>query len=621
MALRLISISMLLIISTLCGFCQFDNRRPTNSLPDTLADEKTEIKLDTTIYNVVQPFLTKPSNPFVDTSLHQYHIYDPVRKDYAANTNLGNMGSATLPLYYKAQKNVGFNVGYHQYDCYRKEISDFYLFDLNRPFNNFFFSPGKSQTDFIVKANFSRNFNKGINFTVDYQRIFQDGYYTSQQTRSTYLAVGFWQKRKNHDLIISAIVNANNDQHNGGVENDTSFNLPSYNFRELITTNLDMGQTRHADKSFRVQNIFYLRDSIPSDWKTSIHNTVKYESASYKYYDESITSSESSLYAGFINGDTGIRNYTSYNNVGANGYLQVDHEQLIKLNAGIEYDYYNVYQEPNRTHIHNLFLSSQLETKFFPLTAQVKLGLLDNGGDYVLNVNSELLNTELLTIKAKGAINNSSPFLIYQKLYVNKNLVWENEFSKMQSQSLNAILIIPKLGAKADIGIKRINNLVYYDNPYRPSQAEGDVSILQFSLSEKVKLWKFTLLHHIHYQQFSNNLLGLPRLYMDLDYFIEGKIFKNKMLSRVGVNTRIINSYYPVGFSPVLGQFYTQTDKKQEWVTLIDAYASFKVHRFRAFFKFENLGHLMFNKVYFMVHDHPHNDFTFRFGLAWSFKD
>lgn len=612
---------ILLIMSSLWGFGQERVQNPEIEVADSLKDESKEFLIDSSIYDIIHPDNPIYKQSFSDTLLHGFHVYDPSRTEYAARGNKGNMGSATLNLQYDNSPTLGFNIGYDQYNLYRFDHQNFYYYNLNRPFNNLFFSPGKSQDDFIVKANFSRNFNKGINFTIDYQRINQEGFYASQRTRSTNLALGFWKKNKNHELIISAVANANNEQHNGGITSNESLQEPNNNFRELVPITLTDAQTRHADQSYRVRNIFHLRDSIPKKWTPSISHEAEFKTASFKYFDQSIGNTDTLYYDLFEPSKSGIRTYLGYHQISNDLKLQWTKADNSYFNTGITHRYYNIDQEPTHQNINNLIAYANFASATFPIKASLQLALLDQSGDYNVDLSSNVINTSKLSINLLAKASRNTPSLQEQSFYLNRLQLWENNFDKKESLMAGVNVDLHTTKTKIGAKIYDLANPIFYDNAIFPRQFAGSIQSFQLHLTQELKLWKFHMLHNLYYQSFTEDIYGLPSMYADLDYYLEGQIFKNKMLARLGVNARIIEGYETPSYSPLIGKFYTQDEVKQDWVTLIDVYTSFKISSFRAFLKLENIGYLMFDKVYYLITNHPQNDFKFRMGFAWNFTD
>lgn len=620
MRLNIFNIILFLSLPYL-GFSQdFRNSALNSSIPDSLRTQN-EYQLDTTIYDYI--YLTHPSRvtTFQDTTLDNFHLYDPIRSENAAYAHLGNMGSEAYPLFYTHNQLPGFRMRPSAFSPYWLNREDLRFFILNRPFSNFFFSPGQSQTDFIFKTQFSRKFKNNLSLSVDYQRINQQGYYTDQNTKSTQLGIGLWKKYDRSDLFFTAIINAQNATQNGGISSYEFFDQDLYNFRERIPTNVTDGQARITNNEYALTHHHYLNDSLFGAWKLTWENTLSYGSKSFKYFDEGLSSDEKTYYQLADTLYTGIRNFTKQKSIHYTTQLRIDKERLFSGKFGISYTHHFVDQEAVSYGINNLIFNSNVSLKFLPISSQFSLGLLDDRGSYNFEAVAKLTNWEWLVTKGMLKLYKNTPYRMYDNLYINQEPVYNNSFDKISGQEINLTLASTHLRTKLELTAQRLQNAIYHSQLYTPIQSEDAITILQAKLTQKSTLWKLNLEHHLYYQRFSDNVYNLPSLYADIDYYFETRLFKNKMLTRFGVNGRVIEPYFTPAYSPVDGIFYARNNLEQEWTTLVDCYISFKIQSFRSFIKFENMGNVIRDDIYFLITDYPQNDFKIRVGVAWQIKD
>jgi len=69
-----------------------------------------------------------------DTSLNNFHNYDPVAKSNWKYQDLGNIGSATKPVFYELPDIIGTRSGFSAYDLYHRNPEDQAYFDTKSPF-------------------------------------------------------------------------------------------------------------------------------------------------------------------------------------------------------------------------------------------------------------------------------------------------------------------------------------------------------------------------------------------------------------------------------------------------------------------------------------------------------
>lgn len=580
---------------------------------------------DTTIYDIFSMYDVDVKVPFADTTLNQFHLYDPVRKGKIYGAQLGNLGSSARPLLYDVPYQRGVNFGYDNYNYYRLNREDVKWYSTNRPFSDFYFSPGSSQQNFIVKAKFSRNFADSVSFHLDYQRISQEGFYTNQQTKQTFLSSGLRIQRDKTDTYILGMFNANNEEHNGGIIDKTLFNLPNFNFRQRIPIAIDGGNTRYNNVDISVNNYYHLTDSLSNKIGISFRHEFAIDGGAFKFFDD-LNFTNTQNYAPFGTDDRGIRNRTGFFNLESGLYAQIKNE-TIKFQAGIVYDFFNIKQEPRIYKKNNLFLRGNGSLTILneaQLDFKGHLGLADNAGDLWLEGNLNLDLSTIGTIRGGLKIYRYEPTILQQEVYFNNEAFWNNAFPKVNGTGFFVTYFNSKLGLEATLSADAIDNAIFFGPDKFPTLKEGAFTSSRLLVTEKLKLGPIHFHNTIGLQTFNDNIYNLPRWLSEHNIFIEGKIFKERMLARFGFDMRLMESYFPAAFSPEIGMFYQQNEIQENLFKILDGYISFKISRFRLFTRFENLTHFIFtgnNDINYQVPNYPQFDFKFRLGAAWQIKD
>jgi len=580
------------------------------------------IEYDTTIYDYFSMYDVTAKIPFIDTSLNDFQLYDPIRQGPIFGANLGNLGSSARPLLYDVPYQRGVNFGYDSYNYYRIKREDFRWFDVNRPFSDFYFSPIDGQQNFIVKAKFSRSFADSISFNLDYQRLTQDGFYTNQSAKSTYLATGVRILRDKTDTYILGILNANNEEHNGGITTDSLYGQSLYNFRERIPVFLSGANTRNNNIELSVNNYYHLKDSLTDKINLSIRHEFAIESGAFKFYDA--TSDDAERYSPFGIDSRGIRNRIGYFHLENGFYLKLD-RRTFNFHGGIVHDFYNIDQEPRKFKRNNLFLKgdgSLTILKSTQLDIKAHLGLADNAGDLWLEGSANL------DLKALGKLSGGvkfyryEPTILQQQVFFNSSEFWNNSFPKLNGTGFFAHLENEKIGLSLDASVDAMDNAIFFNEEKFPELLDGVFTSSRLLVTEQFGLGPLHVSNSVGLQGFSTNIYNLPNWLSEHNIYLEGRIFKRRMLARFGLDLRLIESYNPAAFAPELGVFYRQSDIQEDLFKILDAYISFKIDSFRVFARFENLNQLI-NKVdiNYLTPTYPQFDFTFRFGAAWQLKD
>ena len=206
---------------------------------------------------------------FSDTSLAGLEIFLPHREWDLSAINIGNPGSSAYEIIFKTRKDVFTDIGFKQYSIYRLELENFKFYDLNRPYNDLYFSPQSGQQNFIAKAKFSRNLDNNVNLAIDFERIKQEGFYTSQDAKMTRFGIGLSKKSKHHELYLVMIANNFNEEHNGGLSvdvNSEQYSDPIYRSqRTSIPTFLEGATGRHQYFSYSMENIWKPKEGAYAD--------------------------------------------------------------------------------------------------------------------------------------------------------------------------------------------------------------------------------------------------------------------------------------------------------------------------------------------------------------------
>ncbi len=218
-----------------------------------------DLTLDTFNFHFFYPNNIDQEFPYQDTSIALFHNYDPARQQQWDYATIGNLGGAAFPFVYQPRQRRGFDIGFHQFDLYKTEYEDFAFFRLRKAFTRLSFTQGKTQQDTYSQALFSRNFSKGINFTIDFKRMNHNGQFQNQKAENTSLAFGFWYKSpgQQYDAFISYVSNGIFQQENGGLNiaaiNDLNTDEP---FSVPTQLNSNVANTAHTERAFHFHQRF-----------------------------------------------------------------------------------------------------------------------------------------------------------------------------------------------------------------------------------------------------------------------------------------------------------------------------------------------------------------------------
>lgn len=599
------------------------SNRPGGGL-DSLVTDQESTAPDTSIFNYNRLITPYQIEARVDTSLDAFQVFDPIYTKEGFLTNLGNLGSATRDLMIRENQNFGFHMGHDQYDPYRLALADFKFYNLNRPYGNFLFSPVNGQENFIVKAEFSRDFANDINVSVDFQRIGQNGFYQNQVAESTYFGVGLIQKKKNRTTRFVGVFNANDDAQNGGVTTDTFSNNSFFDQRSRIAVLLDDAETRTTDLKLDLFNEWRIGES-----DFHISHELTYSDEEYKFFDEYGTSQladADSLYLPYTDDNNGIRYYDRLRYI--QNQVALKHESsALRMTSGINYRYnwLNLDVVNSQFSDGNWFFDGKLKLiNGINVFGSGQYGFARSANDYRLNTGINFSPKLGVKLRAELELSANQTAAFAQALYINTALIFENNFEQIKKQQLSGILDITKTKSQIRLDIININDAIYYDPLLAPTQSNDAIQVTQLSINQGIKWGIFSAENKLIWQLHngSESVYRVPELMGFADWGIQFYVFGKRLHTKVGVETRFISAYDGPSYNPVLGIYYNADDGEQrKEILLNNLYMSFKIKRFRCFVRFENANNIFDRQVQYYTDGYPIFDFQTRFGVAWLLQD
>ena len=606
-----------------------------------------EIAPDTTnifIFNVDNP---NEEKLFSDSLLDNFQQYDPSRLQKDDYGHLGLPGSAHYPLVFKEEIKLGLDLGWHAYDLYHIDGHSLPYYRIKRPISNLWFTQGATQINNIVKAQFSRPFAKGVTFGIDYQAITQKGrsaQFPNQRNQTRALSTGLWMQSKNnrYDGFISFSANTTTAEDNGGL-----ITLPETGgeFTSAITAEVFLadGQKRYALRELMYTQYYRLGGQTDSLGNSSRAFTLSHqlEIDQNKYrFDDPYSIADDSFFVFFPHlkiDPRGTRYFVQHNTVansfrlstfrGAINKKQGARQQSDLLEVGITHQYHAIHMEPRDTSVQNLLLTGKIGLRpgnkdRLRLQADAALALLDQAGDYHIRAFMDVNLGKVGTLRFKLTNQLYSPTFLQNNFRLTQNVLWDNNFDKTLETTLGASYSLPKYKFMVEGQYHLLNNYIYYDSLAFPRQEGSPISIFQLKLQKDFQLGHFHLNNSVVLQKVNEDVIELPTLVGKHSLYYEGKWFK-VLDVQLGADARYTAAFKPAYYNPFIGQFILQERQEVDFYPNVDFFFTFKVSRFKAFFKWENASESFgFSQRYFYTSAFsPWPEATFVFGINWRMLD
>lgn len=581
---------------------------------------------DTTIFDYF--FLDNPDKKFeaFDTTLGNFfQIYDPSRKRWRDYFNLGNSGSAAFPIIYEKRLQMGTDYGYHSYDVYKMDPHTFRFYDVTRPLMDFYFTPVGGRQNFIIKSDFARPFSDGIQFSLNYDRINQEGFYASQDIKHTNFGLGIWYSdpTNKRDLYVTFINSVQTEDHNGGIVDRSSLFEPFARRRIGIPTEIMDASTRFQHRNIYAKYIHRFQDTLQQNTGVEIESLVDMGIGYYKFSHPS-AAGYPNFYNDFLIEPRGIRNFLQYTR------LRTAHRIIGMLKSGlagkvgIDFTHHNLDMEGIEPVRNDIFITGQATLRAFKILdimVDAQVGVGSATGDFSINGLTTIQAAKNTSLNAQMTLYRNRHPLTAQYLFINRINVWENDLPKPFGTLLRGSLQLPVLNAIFSAEQTIENNTLFYNEEAIPEINNGLYTATVFDFYFDFSIFNFHFENYLVAQYFSTNLYHLPNYYTKHQWYWQSDLFKRNLQLRIGTEVRIIGPYNGLEFNPLISEFYAGSRGSDGFVPMFDAFVSFKVQKFRFFFRFENLGDMLDERVYYFIGNYPQFDQRMRVGLSWRFFD
>jgi hypothetical protein len=255
----------------------------------------------------------------LDTTIDGIHNYNFVQRYKNQYQDLGNIGTAIRPVFYKAPEQIGTLLGYDAYSLYTFKPNQVRYYNTKSPFTNIIYVPGGGDQD-LLQFELSRNIDSLWNVGINVQRIAANKTLIDQTTTGDNSAISHWDfmmhtnyqtKNKKYALLAYFNLSDHNSNDQGGVIRKDSVTDATTGKRRLISYNELLAQG---------DNIPILTSAATRDKSYNLH--IYHEYVGYKafqiyqvidYQTRTVQFVDKSFKAGLTNGlysyDYGIANF------------------------------------------------------------------------------------------------------------------------------------------------------------------------------------------------------------------------------------------------------------------------------------------------------------------------
>ena len=606
---------------------------------------------------ITYKFLDSIRRNDIDSSIDDFDRYFSVPSSYIY---LGNNGAAANSIIYQPRTQIGFDPGFHAFDIYQFHLENTKFYNTTKPFTSLSYqlASGKEQ---MLKVDHTQNINARFNAGFNYKLISAPGFFVTQNNnhKSYQIFSSYQGKQKRYSAYFTMLGNNIRASENGGVKNADYLSDPNRKDRFTIPVNLGSNaafrnnpfvttvftgnQYRNSALLLRQSYDFGKHDSIAVNDSTTEHLfyptfRLQYTIASQKYrYAFGDIYADSSVYANWygltlkkaldtvsflekwnvINHDLSVIQFPDTKNLAQFFLAGATYQKITGDNIVQRSDYYNLF-------LHSEY-RNRTRNKLWNMLAKAQWYLDGlNRGDYsafaTLNrhINNKLGDVRLFFYNA----NRTASYIFNKQSAF--NLTHQNEFNKEHIFSLG----IASENEFVHISFNNhlLINYTYFKNYYQSAQYNRVINLAQLAISKKINLGRKWYWHtEFTLQQTDLSApLKVPLLYTRNRLAFEGRFYKNLMLS-TGIEARYFSAYKANGYSPLVGQFFSQDSVVIKNLPDITLFTQFRIRNFAGYLRAENLNTARFDQGLTWTNNnfaaplYPTQGLMIRFGVQWWF--
>jgi hypothetical protein len=626
----------------------------SNKSPDSL--QKRDKNADSiTIY---YKYYNKNEILKLDSSINDFFVHYPVPY---TSYNLGILGTASKSYLFNANKNAGWDAGFHSFDAYLYTLEETPFYQTTRPYTEFAYLLG-GKGEQLVEVKHTQNKKQQLNFSFEYRFNNAPGNVKNQNSNVNNMRITahYQSKRKRYESFLVMLFNKTASSENGGLVNanlldslalndpyelETRLGLSGSSFRNPFNTSIATG-TSYKQNTITWKNSydFGQKDSIVKDTITThlfyprlrLQNEIKILTNQYSFADANPSIANYLQFFNVTLANSDKIKFTDNWNVISNEFSLISYpdkmnsNQFLQLGAGYmqmkasypaqtgwdNYDIYGfaVYKNKTKNQLWDLLAAGKLYLNGFhagDFDAQASLSrTLSSKGTY--------LQLSFQNINRTPSLNllGNTQFPINALMGINK----EN------ATILNGVLANKKSGWEASVSYQMVQNYNYFKTGFQPAVYGSMMNYLRGQISHKIKISK----HWNWYDQLTIQLLD-PSAPVNVPLFLtrqriafEGNFYKNLDLS-TGLELIYHTNYKADGYMPFTSQFYYQDSYTTQNRPTANAFLHFMIKRFKGYIRLENLNTLLpssktlGNTYNFTTQHYPSTGMWFRVGIWWNF--
>lgn len=618
----------------------------------------------------------------LDTTLTRWPQARFWMHDTTFQQDLGGVGTASRPLLYQPNLELGARFGRNAFDKYARDARTVPYYDSRSPFS-FFRYIQSTAGEQVFEISYSRSLKKNFSIGVAYERIASNKISAARSSRdalvehSNLLLFGRYQTDNERYHLVFNISNARHrGVEQGGIR-------PAINYKsDGVTIDTTRSELGPADLFKYAQQQVYLANAINYEDRDELYFTQTYRllgrgltvfhtfDFKRQYNSFADLALKAATDPGFFypralgsRAATIDRSQFSQveNTVGVLGrtsaveYRLYARDRVASLNSQTLVDTSSTTNlrlkggAPTRN-FHQFFAGGTAAFNYRTIYAIETAGeayLLPLSGLSTSSYSLEYwLRGRIRTgpLSAEALISSYSPTLTQQEFYGNhyRWSHWDGNyvnpitgttdgvFKNTTTQQLTGRLQLKLPTAfglrdqrfEASAGVVNIKNLVYYGTLGLPVQTTDNKQLLVVAARHRAQFGRFGIDNQATYTRGGDvDGLRIPALVTDSRLYYQAYIFRKALFSQTGVELYYQSAFRGFAYSPSTQQFYQQNSFTIGAYPIADAFFSADIKAVSVFLKVAYLNQGLDREGYFASPYYSGYPRRFQFGVRWNFFD
>ena len=523
-----------------------------------------------------------------DSSLKDYHLSSPLRKSGWLYQDLGNVGTASRPLFFEKNTEAGQQMGMEANLLYAPRLSDFKYYNTRSPYTYLAYLQGGGHSQFQVTH--SQNLNPRLNLTLNifkFNSAKQYGFLRNEEVLVNHwrydISGNYISKNRKYRLLATFYHFNHKHFEQGGISGGDTLSLSrlekrySQNYDAALKGDI---YNRERWNNFHLYQQFLMKNSLQT------FHTLDYERKFYSFQDPAFTDSTSAA----------VYRVPAPETLDTLGYHYRFHTVSTKFGFKGFYKGFNyqVYAKGRLYKLTNTFYSSFSEKWGEPeLFAGGLLGYVFPDSTNTLDVKAEIGGHKNYLLDATlfykgfevGFYNSATPAGLFYQRFTN-GIVNYGSSEALDPVNAKHLSVRFPLTWKAfslvpEARWTSIKNYTFLRDVNQVSQSDRDLNLLTFAVNAGYQGRNFQARYKLYFNTSSNE-----SVYPVPDVIHTANLEFNFLYARVlriytGLDLFLQSKYQAQYYSPLVNHFIAVQGQNTGGVPLADLYIKFPISKGR----------------------------------------